>query len=227
MVAVANGAGTRTAALITDMNEPLASAAGNAVEIRNAIDFLTGRPSRSAAAREDGALGEALLVLAGAAPNLPSGRAVLEQALDNGAATERFGKMVAALGGPADFLDRPDSYLAAGPPLCATSRRRPKRGVVAANRSPFAIGHTVIALGGGRSAAPGELDRPPGSASTGCAGLGTTIAPGNPACPHLTPGTTTRPTWAKRVSALALSALARLPPAHPLIVERLGAGVVR
>lgn len=42
LVAVANGAGLRTGALITDMNEPLASAAGNAVEVRNAVDFLTG-----------------------------------------------------------------------------------------------------------------------------------------------------------------------------------------
>ena len=42
LVAVANGAGLATSALLTDMNEPLASAAGNAVEVRNAIDFLTG-----------------------------------------------------------------------------------------------------------------------------------------------------------------------------------------
>ena len=42
LVSVANNAGTRTGALITDMNEPLASAAGNALEVRNAVDFLTG-----------------------------------------------------------------------------------------------------------------------------------------------------------------------------------------
>ena len=43
LVEVANGAGLKASALITGMNEPLASAAGNAVEVRNAVDFLTGR----------------------------------------------------------------------------------------------------------------------------------------------------------------------------------------
>ena len=43
LVEVANGAGHTTSALITGMNEPLASAAGNAVEVMNAVDFLTGR----------------------------------------------------------------------------------------------------------------------------------------------------------------------------------------
>src|SRR5690606_3110435 len=43
LVEVANGAGLKTSALITDMDQPLASAAGNAVEVRNAVDFLTGR----------------------------------------------------------------------------------------------------------------------------------------------------------------------------------------
>ena len=43
LVEVANGAGLKTTALLTDMNEPLASAAGNAVEVENAVDFLTGR----------------------------------------------------------------------------------------------------------------------------------------------------------------------------------------
>src|SRR5690606_38528853 len=43
LVEVADGAGLKATALVTDMNEPLASAAGNAVEVRNAVDFLTGR----------------------------------------------------------------------------------------------------------------------------------------------------------------------------------------
>ncbi|TIP52281.1 MAG: thymidine phosphorylase, partial [Mesorhizobium sp.] len=43
LVEVANGAGLNASALVTGMNEPLASAAGNAVEVKNAVDFLTGR----------------------------------------------------------------------------------------------------------------------------------------------------------------------------------------
>ena len=42
LAAVAAGAGLPTISLITDMNEPLASAAGNAVEVQNAVDYLTG-----------------------------------------------------------------------------------------------------------------------------------------------------------------------------------------
>jgi thymidine phosphorylase len=43
IVAVGNGAGTRTSALLTDMNESLCPAAGNALEVRGAIDYLTGK----------------------------------------------------------------------------------------------------------------------------------------------------------------------------------------
>src|SRR5690606_11403152 len=57
LVSDANGAGLKTTALITDMNEPLASAAGNALEIRNAVDFLTG-------AHRDARLREVTLALA-------------------------------------------------------------------------------------------------------------------------------------------------------------------
>ena len=57
LVSVANGAGLPTTALITDMNGPLASAAGNAVEVANAIDFLTGPASGPAAARGGGCAG--------------------------------------------------------------------------------------------------------------------------------------------------------------------------
>ncbi|MCV3286640.1 thymidine phosphorylase, partial [Aeromonas veronii] len=42
IVAVANGAGCRTSALLTDMNQALASSAGNAVEVREAVRYLTG-----------------------------------------------------------------------------------------------------------------------------------------------------------------------------------------
>src|SRR5690606_22868091 len=104
LVAVANGAGLRTGALITDMNEPLASAAGNALEVRNAVDFLTGR-------RQDPRLREVTLALSAAALDLagiPDGGARVEQALASGAASERFSRMVAGLGGPADFVENVD-----------------------------------------------------------------------------------------------------------------------
>ena len=93
-MAVANGAGVRTAALITDMNEPLASAAGNAVEIRNAVDFLTGRHRDPRLLEVVLALGETLLVIAGQAPDTVAARQKLQATLDAGQATERFASFV-------------------------------------------------------------------------------------------------------------------------------------
>src|SRR5690606_31937924 len=95
LVTVANGAGIKTGALITGMNEPLASAAGNAVEVRNAVDFLTG-------AHQDARLREVTLALCadvaemtGVAADVASARKMVDEALDSGRATERFSKMVA------------------------------------------------------------------------------------------------------------------------------------
>ena len=103
LVAVANGAGCRTGALITDMNEPLASAAGNALEMRNAVDFLTG-------AHRDARLEEVTLALCAAALELSgfkgNARVACDEALHSGKATEIFGRMVTMLGGPADFVER-------------------------------------------------------------------------------------------------------------------------
>jgi thymidine phosphorylase len=100
LVSVANGAGLKTSALITDMNEPLASAAGNAVEIANALDYLIGVRRDPRLHEVTLALGAELLQLAGLAPDDAEGRAMLEGALATGKAAEHFQTMVAGLGGP-------------------------------------------------------------------------------------------------------------------------------
>src|SRR5580658_10537425 len=103
---VANGAGLPTAALITDMNQPLASAAGNAVEVRNAVDYLTGAKRDPRLDRVTMALGAELLALSGLAPDGAAAEQALQRALQSGAAAERFERMVAGLGGPQDFVAR-------------------------------------------------------------------------------------------------------------------------
>ncbi len=115
LVAVANGAGLRTTALITRMDQALASSAGNAVEVRNAVDFLTG-------ARRDGRLQQVTLALAGEALALSglaadcdTGLSLARQALDTGAAAERFGQMVARLGGSTNFIERMEDHLPRAP----------------------------------------------------------------------------------------------------------------
>ena len=104
IAAVATDAGLPTVSLITDMNEPLASAAGNAVEVRNAVDYLTGAKRDPRLDRVTMALGAELLALSGLAPDAFAGEAALKRALENGAAAERFERMVAGLGGPKDFI---------------------------------------------------------------------------------------------------------------------------
>ena len=175
LTSVANGAGVRTAALITDMDEPLASAAGNAVEVRNAIDFLTGEHRDPRLLEVTLALSETLLVIAGQAADLAAARAALQRSLDSGAAVERFSRMVAALGGPHDLIECTASYL----PAAAVVRdvEATAEGMVAA-LDLRALGMTVVALGGGRARAEDDIDHSVGFDRL--VGLGTPIKPGTP-----------------------------------------------
>ena len=133
IAAVATDAGLPTISLITDMNEPLASAAGNAVEVRNAVDYLTGARRDPRLDRVTMALGAELLALSGLAPDAIAGEAALKRALDSGAAAERFDRMVAALGGPKDFVSRAHDLLPRAPVLVDATpgaqwlRRRDRR----------------------------------------------------------------------------------------------------
>ena len=155
LVDVANGAGCRTVALLTDMNAPLAPAAGNALEVQVALDLLTGRAAHPRLWDVTCALGAEGLVLAGLAPDLTTAAARLEEALTSGAAAERFAQMVAALGGPRDLLDAPARHLPAAPVI----RDIPagQAGVVA-GFDTRAIGLAVIELGGGRRQPGDRID---------------------------------------------------------------------
>ncbi len=167
LVEVANGAGLRTAALITDMNEPLASAAGNALEVRNAVEFLAGRHQDDRLREVTLALGAAALELTGFAGDA---RETIERALASGAALERFSKMVALLGGPADFVEHMDRYLPAAP--IVRDVMAPQAGVVSAIDTR-AIGMAVVALGGGRTLPTDAIDHAVGF--TNLAGLGAAV----------------------------------------------------
>ncbi|WP_332688516.1 thymidine phosphorylase [Devosia sp.] len=155
LVTVANGAGLKTGALITDMNEPLASAAGNGLEVRNAVDFLTGKHQDDRLREVTLALCAEVAAMTGVAKDVAAGRKLVENALDSGRATERFGKMVAALGGPADFVETMDRHLAPAPIV---------RDVFAAGQGIIAsidtrgVGMAVVALGGGRTMPTDKID---------------------------------------------------------------------
>ena len=155
IVAVANGAGTKTTAILTDMNQVLASSAGNAVEVREAVRFLTGEYRNPRLLEVTMASCAEMLVLGKLAENTDDARAKLMEVLDNGKAAECFGKMVAGLGGPADFVENYENYLekaAITKPVYAT-----ETGIVSA-MDTRAIGMAVVAMGGGRRVATDEID---------------------------------------------------------------------
>ncbi len=170
LVYVANGAGLKTSALITDMNEPLASAAGNGLEVRNAVDFLTGRHQDERLREVTLALCAELALMTSRAPDAASAQALVQNALDSGRATERFARMVAELGGPTDFIERMDTHLQTAPII---------RDVFADAEGHIAeidtrgVGMAVVALGGGRTTPSDPIDYTVGFDRL--AGLGTQI----------------------------------------------------
>jgi thymidine phosphorylase len=171
IASVANGAGLPTAALITNMGEPLASAAGNAVEVLNAVDYLTGAKRDARLHAVTLALGAELLTLAGLARDRVAARAALERSLANGAAAERFERMVAALGGPADFLSRARALLPTAPVVVAA---QPERAGFVQSIDAREIGLVVVELGGGRARASDTID--PAVGLTRLAGVGAEVS---------------------------------------------------
>ncbi|GJE36850.1 thymidine phosphorylase [Methylobacterium persicinum] len=153
IVSVAVGAGLPTVALITDMDAPLASAAGNAVEVAYALDYLTVTRREPRFHAVTLALGAEMLVLGKLAGTREEAMARLEEALASGRAAERFARMVAALGGPADLLERPAASLPAAP----VRRRVEAAGTVAAVATRD-LGLAVIGLGGGRTRPQDGID---------------------------------------------------------------------
>ncbi len=163
LVEVAKGAGLPTSALITDMNQPLASAAGNAVEVANAVDFLTGDRRDHRLELVTMALCAELLHLCGRAASNREGAARAQEALETGKAAEAFAKMVTALGGPADFLEKTKKHL----PKAKIIREiaAPRAGIISAIATRD-IGLAVVALGGGRTRPQDPVDH-----SVGLTGL--------------------------------------------------------
>jgi thymidine phosphorylase len=172
---VATGAGLPTTALLTDMNQPLASAAGNAVEVRYAIDYLMGKHREPRLHEVTVALGAEMLLIGGLAATLGEAKAAITEAIASGRAAERFAHMVTALGGPADLMERPETYLEAAPVIHSVPA--PASGFIVAIDTR-ALGLAVVTLGGGRTRAADPVDHAVGL--TGLASLGQAVAKGDP-----------------------------------------------
>ena len=155
LITVAELAGLPCRALITDMNQPLAHSAGNALEVLEAIDFLKGGSRQPRLEEVVLSLSSELLILGELAKDSKSARAMLNDVLDSGHAAERFARMVAMQGGPVDLLENPASYLHTGPYVRALEAHCDGDIEFLDTR---AIGLSMVGLGGGRILVNDKID---------------------------------------------------------------------
>jgi thymidine phosphorylase len=175
LVQVAGGAGLPTRAWLTDMNQVLGHTCGNAVEVLEALDFLKGNLAEPRQLAVTRTLSAELLVMGGLARDDADALRQVDQALASGRALEQFARMVTALGGPADFVERPGFYLPGAP----------VQQVIAAPRAGFVVGMAtrdigllIVELGGGRRQASDTID--PRVGFTQFAQLGQQVQAGEP-----------------------------------------------
>ncbi len=168
IIATAARANLRTHALITDMNEVLGSSAGNAVEIAEVVRYLRNEEREPRLDEVVLSLCAEMLIVGGVETDRSRARERCEATITSGLAAEVFARMVAALGGPADFIDHSGRYLRAAP----VTRAVHAEGVLQAVDAR-AVGNLIIELGGGRRAVGQSLDLSVGL--TGIAPIGTTL----------------------------------------------------
>jgi pyrimidine-nucleoside phosphorylase len=173
LVRTARRAGLPTTALITDMSQPIGLTIGNALEVREAIDVLRGDGPRDT--RElTLALGAEMLRIAGRAKTLAHARTLLERALADGSAFERFLFMVRAQGGDVRALENPKRLPHARVRIAVRAR---KSGVLAA-ADPLELGMVAVALGAGRARTDDHVD--PGAGIELCQAVGEPVRRGEP-----------------------------------------------
>ena len=155
LVSTANGAGCRTTALITDMNQPLAKSMGNALEIMEVVQALNGDEVDHDLPDLSASLGGELLAIAGLADDAEDGTTQIMDSFYDGSAAETFQRMISAMGGPRDFVERWHDRLPAAPFV---------REIFAVGEGYIvgidgeALGHAVVALGGGRLRQGDKID---------------------------------------------------------------------
>jgi len=217
LVAVANQAGLPTVALITDMDRVLGRNVGNAVEVVEAVEYLKGEGTRDPRLHEvTMALAGEMLVLGGLAADAAAGRAKAEAALADGRAADVFARMVAALGGPDDFLAQTPRYLAHAPVVrpCSAERSGYVSGMDARQ-----VGISVVALGGGRAHADDAID--PSVGLTQVIDVGTQVRAGSLLC-VVHAASDADADQAIRILHRAIRIEDKAPPARPTIMHRIG-----
>ena len=220
IVGVANGAGVKTSALVTDMNEPLAGSAGNALEVLDAVTFLRGEGDRSRLETVVMSLSAELLVLGGLAENRDEAKRNLKSALDTGKAAEAFGRMVTGLGGPSDFMERPMEYL---PVAELQAEVATETGGWVSRIDTRELGVAVLELGGGRRRAEDGIDYSVGI--SGVVELGQHLEKGDALCRVHAKTEDDLARARKRISD-AISLSTDQAAGQPVVYEKVGAADV-
>ncbi|MCR8826196.1 thymidine phosphorylase [Pseudosulfitobacter koreensis] len=175
LTGTANAARCPTSALITDMNQPLAPSLGNALEVTQVMQVLTAGDTDAPLSQISAALGGVLLAGAGLAADAEAGGALIAQAIRSGAAAERFGRMIAAMGGPVHFVENHARFLPEATVIREVTATH--AGVVQAIDGE-ALGRIVVGLGGGRAVESDVVD--PAVGLSGVLRLGDNVAKGQP-----------------------------------------------
>ena len=215
IVAVGGALGLPVSALITDMSQVLGRTAGNSLEVLESVQYLRGEFEDARLHEVVVALGAELLLLSGLCTTLDEGSERMNEALGSGCAAECFGQMVTALGGPADFMDKPTHYM---PPAPVVSPVYPETTGVVSAIDVRSVGNAVIELGGGRRLVQDKLDFRVGLSAVKA--LGEAVSPSEPlALIHAAEPTRAALAAARLVQAYSIADTAA--PSEPVILERV------
>ena len=172
IISVANKFGMKTTALITDMNQPLGNAVGNALEVMEVINYLKGTKRDQRLHEVVLSLAVEMLQVAGLSDSKEHAIQKITDVLDNGQAAETFQKMVSELGGPKNILDETLTAANVVKPVPA-----PHSGTIT-HIETREVGLAVVELGGGRKKASDTIDHTVGF--TDVLGLGEKVDKGQP-----------------------------------------------
>jgi thymidine phosphorylase len=155
IVGVANGAGVKTQAIITDMNQVLGTSAGNAVEMYETAKYLTGKQREPRLHKVVQALASAMLINTNLATDENDAHIKIDNVLRTGLAAEVFDRMIAALGGPKNFIEAPWESMQKANVILEV--KATQNGYIA-QMDTRAVGMSVVGLGGGRTAPTQQVD---------------------------------------------------------------------
>lgn len=213
---VATGAGIPSVMLVTNLNCVLGTAVGSAVEMVETVDFLKGTHQDPRTKDLVIEVTADMIRIGGVEADMGKARKLAEAKLADGSALQHFQKMIAALGGPADFTERPEHYLEKAAFVAPVLPER--EGYVAAINAQE-IGLGLIALGGGRKKPDDPIDVTVGF--TGFCQVGDHVGPQKPLCTiHARSESEWRAVAARTRAAIALSATPPTP-LGPVVIERI------